>query len=329
MQKIINFIKFHNAFAIGLILIFVFSGAIFASEDFHDAVIGEEITTQTGIDNAQLLATDLESFDLDLRIDNVLEDEENYYIDYSFNTLGIKDNTWRLLVKRATMTVSKAALGDKDLGLYVTEELGEVADYELAYLKEVQTAEKEKGKTEIVETREYTGLVGMVLDIKNKVLPGYEPVVEPPVSDMQEDSTQSMEPIDEYDEFLGASEEEKDYPEDSPYYQWLLENKKVEEEGEIEETEEIEEAEEAVEEVEEVEEEVEDQGDQEEEEKDLLEGEEIESEEDGSDEEEKLEEPIDEETSQEDEELVEGDYPEDSAYYEGLEENGEEEGIQD
>ena len=201
MNRVIDFIKYHNAFTIGLILVFVFSGAIFASEDLHDAIIGEEIITQTGIDNTQLLAADLDTFDLAMTINAVSKDEENYYIDYSFNTLGIKDNVWQPLAKSATMTVSKAALGDKDLGLYLTEELGEIADYELAYLKEVQTAEIEKGKTEIVETTEYTGLVSLVLDIKNKVLPGYELVVEQAVDEFVQ-IAQVSQPSDINDELL-------------------------------------------------------------------------------------------------------------------------------
>jgi len=180
-QKIIDFIKYHNAFTIGLILIFVFSGAIFASEDVKKAVIGEEIITQTGIENTQLLEADLDNFDLAMTIEAVSEDESNYYIDYSFNTLGIKENVWQPLIRKVTMTVSKLAIQGKDLGLYLTEELGEAADYQIKFLQEVQKAEREKGETKIVETAEYTGLIGLVLNTKEKVLPGYEPVIEPEV----------------------------------------------------------------------------------------------------------------------------------------------------
>ena len=181
LNKIIDFIKYHNAFTIGLILIFVFSGVIFASEDVKKAVIGEEIITQTGIENTQLLEANLDNFDLAMTIEAVSEDENNYYIDYSFNTLGIKENVWQPLVRKVTMTVSKLAIQGKDLGLYLTEELGEAADYQIKFLHEVQKAEKEKGQTKIVETTQYTGLIGLVLNTKEKVLPGYEPVIEPEV----------------------------------------------------------------------------------------------------------------------------------------------------
>lgn len=179
INRVIHFIKYHNAFTIGLMLVFIFTGAIFASEDLRDTIIGEEIVSQTGVDNTALLAADLSVFDLAMTIDAVSEDENKYYIDYSFKTLGIKDNIWQELTRVSRMTIAKLGLAGRDLGLYVAEELGEIADYELAYLQEVQTAEREKGETRTVETTEYTGLIGLVLNSKEKVLPGYVPVVEP------------------------------------------------------------------------------------------------------------------------------------------------------
>lgn len=197
-QKIINFVKYHNAFTIGLILAFVFSGAIFASEDLRDAVIGETIVTQSGVDNSALLAADLDNFDFGMTITGVSEDPEpsssasygagpqNYYVDYTYQTLAIKDNVWQVISRQATLTVSKVALADQDLGLYVAEELGEIVDSELAYLKEVQQKEKEKGQTFVQETTKYTGLIGLVLNPVTKELPGYEPVVKP--SEISEES---------------------------------------------------------------------------------------------------------------------------------------------
>ncbi len=176
IKKVINFVKYHNAFVFGLMLVFVFTGAIFASEDVRNKVIGEEIVTQAGIDNSAILAVDLENFDLAMTINGIFEDENNYYVDYSFKTIGVIDDIWQEMTRDSRMTIAKAAVGDRDLGLYIAEELAEITDYELAYLKQVQTSEKKKGQTQIVQTTEYTGLVGLVLDIKNKVLPGYEPV---------------------------------------------------------------------------------------------------------------------------------------------------------
>jgi len=184
MQKIINFIKYHNAFAIGISLVLVLTFSAMASEDVRNKIIGEKIITETGVDNSQLLSANLEDFDINLKINNILEDEENYYVDYSFNTFGVEDNVWQPVVKAEKFTVNKTALGGRDLGIYLAEELGEVARSEIAYLKEAQKSERERGKTQIVKTTDYTGLIGLTLDLKNKILPGYEPVVKPLVAEI-------------------------------------------------------------------------------------------------------------------------------------------------
>ena len=195
-QKLTNFIKYHNAVAIAISLVLVLSFTAMASEDVRNTVLGEKIETVEGIDNSQLLAADLDSLDLKMTIINVVQDSQSYYIDYQFKTLAIKDNIWQPVLKSKRLTVSKAFLAGSDLGLYVQEEIGEVADYELSYLKEVQDIQKRKGKTEVVTTTEYTGLIGLVLNVKDKILPGYEPVVKPPVIEV----AQVSEPIIELTE---------------------------------------------------------------------------------------------------------------------------------
>jgi len=168
--------------AIAVSLILTLSFTAMASETVRDTVIGEKIETLEGIDNSQLLAADLENFDLEMTITDVTQDNKNHYIDYQFKLLAIKDNVWQSVFKNKRLTVSKAFLADSDLGLHVQEEIGEVADYELSYLKEVQDIQKRKGKTEIIKTTEYTGLIGLVLNVKDKVLLGYEAVVKAPAS---------------------------------------------------------------------------------------------------------------------------------------------------
>lgn len=179
-QKVIHFIKYHNAVSIGISLVLVLTFSAMASEDFRNAVIGEEIVTEQGIDNSQLLSAALENFDTNLKIENILENEENYYVDYAFNTIAVRDNIWQLVVKSEKFTVNKTALGNRDLGIYLAEEFSELARSEMAYLKEAQKTERERGRTQIVETTDYTGLIGLTLDLKNKILAGYEPVVKPP-----------------------------------------------------------------------------------------------------------------------------------------------------
>jgi len=65
-ERIIAFIKYHNAFAIGLSLIFVLSLSAMASEDVRKAVIGQEIITEIGIDDSAVLGVNLDHFNLNL-----------------------------------------------------------------------------------------------------------------------------------------------------------------------------------------------------------------------------------------------------------------------
>jgi len=115
-----------------------------------------------------------------MQITNVLEDVENYYVDYEYNTLAIRDNAWQEITRTGTLTVSKQVLIGQDLGLYVAEELGEIIDSQLAYLKEVQEIENKKGQTFVRQTVQYTALLGLILDPETRQLPGYEPVIQLP-----------------------------------------------------------------------------------------------------------------------------------------------------
>ena len=176
-NKITKFVKYHNAFTILLAVILLSFGSAMASETVRDTVLGEAVVEKDGIDNSLLLSTDLDKFDFQMKITNVYEDEENYYISYSFNTLAIKDNIWQEIVKDGMMDISKKFLGKRDLGIYVAEELGEITDGQSAYLSKVKKKETSKGQTLVRETTKYTGLIGLVLNPKTKQLPGYEPVV--------------------------------------------------------------------------------------------------------------------------------------------------------
>lgn len=191
--KIINFIKYNNAFTIAMAMVLFGGGAIFAaSPDARDAVIGKEIVKIAGIDNSSLLNADLDNLDLRMKVENVREDTDNYYVDYSFSTFGIEGNIWQTISRKAQMIVSKASLAGQDLGLYVQSQLANVAQNEVAYLKQAQSAEKEKGLTQIVRTTEYSGLIGLVLDAKNQILPGYEPVVKPEPSELAQNTEQQQ-----------------------------------------------------------------------------------------------------------------------------------------
>jgi len=202
-NKIVDFVKYHNAFTVGLALALFCTGAIFAaSPEARDAVLSKEIITVRGVDNSRIINADLENFDFQMKIENVAEDETNYYIDYSFQTLGVKNNVWQIIARANTMTVGKASIAGQDLGLYVQAQLANIAQNELAYLKQAQAAEREKGLTQIVRTTKYSGLIGLVLDMKNAVLPGYEPVVKPEPLELAQETTPQQPEMPQEPELL-------------------------------------------------------------------------------------------------------------------------------
>ena len=179
-SKIINFIKYHNAFTIGFMIVFVgFNVSLAASEDLRDNFISSQNNVRS-VDNSYVLAVDLDNLNFDLQVKEITENAEKYYVVYNYKTVAIADYVWQDVSVEKTLTVSRAALDGRDLGLYVAEELGENIDYELSYLREAQVLEKEKGLTQKIATTEYAGLVGKFLSPEEKVFPGYEPVVTEP-----------------------------------------------------------------------------------------------------------------------------------------------------
>src|SRR3989344_184867 len=82
--------------------------------------------------------------------------------------------------KAEVMRVSKPDLGPyRDLGVYVTQQLKQILDRELAYLRQVQEKERKQVSQAVVATT-YGGLIGQFLDTNMETLPGYTPVVVAP-----------------------------------------------------------------------------------------------------------------------------------------------------
>lgn len=159
-------------------MIFVFTSSISlaASPTLRDGVYSSNDIV-TSIDNSQIVSADLDNFNFNLRISSVKEDDKNHYIDYSYQTLAILNSVWTKVSRDKTLTVSKEFLGDKDLGLYVARELGDNINYESSYLKKVQGLQKDLGVSKKVVTVEYSGLIGKLLDPKEKIIEGYDPVI--------------------------------------------------------------------------------------------------------------------------------------------------------
>ena len=169
MHRIIHFIQYHNAFTLTVVFVFLAGTFAFANEDVRDAVLGESFELKEGIDNTAILQANLDEFDLNLRILGVEEDELYYFIIYQFTTLGIEDHAWQQVVREKVLKIDKLSLKEADLRAYIAEELNEVAEQELAYLREVQKIERAKGSTQFTASVERTGLIGLLADLKDAV----------------------------------------------------------------------------------------------------------------------------------------------------------------
>ena len=176
-DKIINFIKYNNAFTIILGVCFLGFGVTFASSTTVRDAVYSSSEIVTSVDNGLIISTNLDNFNFNLKINSITEDGKNYYVAYSYQTLMIEDGAWKVKDVEKTLTVNKEALDGKDLGLFATKELGDNINYELSYLKRVQKLEKEKGESQKVVTTEYNGLIGKLLDPKDQVIEGYNPVI--------------------------------------------------------------------------------------------------------------------------------------------------------
>ena len=178
-QKIIHFIKYHNAFTIILGVVFLGFGASYAASPAVRDAVYSSTETVVSVDNSLIVSAGLDDLNFNLRINSITEDGINYYAAYSYQTLVIENSVWQNKEIDKTLTVSKESLGGRDLGLYVAQELGETIDYERDYLKRVQKLEKEKGESRKTVAVEYSGLIGRLLDPKEKVIEGYNPVITP------------------------------------------------------------------------------------------------------------------------------------------------------
>jgi len=184
MGGFFNFLKYNNSVPIALSVMLLGAGGVFAaSPDVRNAATAAVLASQQeviAVDNTYIANKDLEDYTPRVVIAGVSEDDEYYYVSYLFSTISLEDYVWKDVQKEETMKVSKADLGPyRDLGLYVTEQLKQKIDRELAYLKEVQEIER-RNVTQKTLAVEYSGLVGQFLDDSTEVLPGYEPVVVPP-----------------------------------------------------------------------------------------------------------------------------------------------------
>jgi hypothetical protein len=178
MNKLIHFLRYDNTVPIVLGVIFLGATGTYAAT--NPEVVYSTEQHVLSVDNTYLANKDLSSWSPRAEIVGVTEDAENYYVAYRFSTIDNVEYVWRDTVKEEVMTVSKADLGQyRDLGVYVTQQLKQKIDRELARLTETQEIEKKQISQKMVATA-YGGIVGKFLDDTMETLPGYEPVVVAP-----------------------------------------------------------------------------------------------------------------------------------------------------
>lgn len=176
-NKILNFIKYNNAFTIVFVICFFSFGITFAASPAAREGIYSTEEKVVSVDNSQIISADVDNLNFGVKINSVTEDDAKYYTTYSYQTLAVEDGAWKNKEIEKTLTVSKEALDRGDLGLYVARELGENIDYEASYLKRVQKIEKEKGESPKVVAVTYSGLVGRFFNPRQKIIDGYSPVI--------------------------------------------------------------------------------------------------------------------------------------------------------
>jgi len=178
MRGILHFLSYHNAVPITLGILFLGAGGVFAAT--NPELIYDTEETVLSIDNTYIVQKDLTQYTPEVQIQEVTEDEQFYYVGYLFTTVALEDSVWQDVSIQKSMKVSKAELGGvQDLGVYVTAQLRQLIDRELAYLREVQQFEQKQLSNKVVATA-YSGLVGAMLNDSTEVIAGYRPVVTPP-----------------------------------------------------------------------------------------------------------------------------------------------------
>ncbi len=184
MRNLVDFFKYNNLVPITLGVVFLGAGAAAAATpEVRDAAAAAVLSQQQeviSIDNTYIAGKDLATYAPRAQILGVTEDEDNYYVSYVLATIDLKNYVWMDVQKNEVMKVSKPDLGPyRDLGVYVTQQLKQILDRELAYLKNVQEKERKQVSQAVVATT-YGGLVGQFLDTNMETLPGYTPVVVAP-----------------------------------------------------------------------------------------------------------------------------------------------------
>lgn len=192
MKGIVSFLKFNNAVPLTVTFLMVGAASTYAATNPETFVQKEEKVIS--IDNTYIAKINLKSYTPTAQVTAVREDDDFYYVEYTFKTIALTDHVWQKVTTQETMQVGKKRLGGhRDLGLFVTDQLRQKIANELARLKETQTIEKKNISQKKVATV-YSGLIGGFIDSKTTTIAGYEPVVELPEKEPEEQTFARPDP---------------------------------------------------------------------------------------------------------------------------------------
>lgn len=178
MKGFLHILKYNNAVPIAVSLILLGAASTYAATN-PEAIISEEQEV-ISIDNTYIATKNLNKYSPTVEILSVHEDGEFYYVVYELSTIELVDYVWQDFVEQQEMKVAKSTLGNyRDLGEFVTKQLRELIDNELARLKETQVYEKQQVTQKRVTTK-YKGIIGGFLDASTETIDGYRPVVKLP-----------------------------------------------------------------------------------------------------------------------------------------------------
>lgn len=176
-KQFFNFFKYNNfALLILAAILFLATGAL--ATETGRAAIGGRAASIEGEDNTLLLEADLDRLDMGYKIEKIEQDENYYYVVYTYVDLVKNNGVWQYEISEKTRRVSLNAeeRTGLDLGVYLAEELAEEQAARLKFLRKEQTKAGEAGASKRVEVSRFDGLIGATLDLAGRVFPGYEPV---------------------------------------------------------------------------------------------------------------------------------------------------------
>jgi len=171
LAKIIHFIKYNNATVIILAIILILGGGALAA---GPETIGQKQTSVQGIDNTLLLAADLDNFNMDFKIEKIEQDEQYYYVIYSYLDLVVLTNAWQYQLNSKMQKISRKL--KQDLGEYLVGFLAKHQEARTRQLKQEKHLAELSGAQTRTEVTEYSGLIGKTLNLASKAFPDYEPV---------------------------------------------------------------------------------------------------------------------------------------------------------